>query len=80
MPQALPANFTITAPVKPEHEFLLSDEALLFIAHLHHHFEKRRQELLQARIKRQARIDQGEMPDFLPETYHIRAGDWQIAP
>ena len=26
------------------------------------------------------RIDAGELPDFLPETAHIRAGDWKVAP
>jgi malate synthase len=31
-------------------------------------FEPRRQELLKKRVERQARIDAGEMPDFLPET------------
>jgi malate synthase len=25
-------------------------------------------------------IDAGEMPDFLPETKHIREGDWKVAP
>jgi len=29
---------------------------------------------------RQARIDAGELPDFLPETASVREGDWQIAP
>ena len=36
-------------------------------------------ELLKARVARQARIDAGEMPDFLPETKHIREGDWKVA-
>jgi malate synthase len=36
--------------------------------------------LLAARVERQARIDAGEMPDFLPETKHIREGNWKIAP
>jgi malate synthase len=35
---------------------------------------------LQARHERQARLDAGELPDFLPETRHIRAGDWRVAP
>ncbi len=33
----------------------------------------RREELLAARAERQQRLDAGEMPDFLPETAHIRA-------
>jgi malate synthase len=37
-------------------------------------------ELLAARVARQARIDAGERPDFLPETSATRAGDWRCAP
>ncbi len=76
----LPAGMQITAPVKPEWESILTTEALEFVAKLHRAFEGRRQELLKARIERQARIDAGEMPDFLPETAHIRNGDWKVAP
>ena len=39
-----------------------------------------RRELLAARAERQARIDAGELPDFLPETREIREGDWRVAP
>ena len=76
----LPQGMQITAPIKPEWEAILSTEALEFVAKLHRAFEARRQELLKARIERQARIDAGEMPDFLPETKHIREGDWKVAP
>ena len=56
----------ITAPVKPERESILSTEAL-GSAKLHLRLEAcRRQELLKV-CARQARIDAGEMPDFLPE-------------
>lgn len=43
-------------------------------------FGVRRQELLRERDVRQARIDAGERPDFLPETASVREGDWSIAP
>ena len=76
----LPAGVAITAPIKAEWEFILTTEALEFVAKLHRAFEARRQDLLKARIERQARIDAGEMPDFLPETKHIREGDWKVAP
>ena len=76
----LPAGVQITAPIKPEWEFILSNEALAFVAKLHRAFEARRQELLKARVARQARIDAGEMPDFLPETAPIRDSEWQVAP
>ncbi len=76
----LPAGVQINAPIKPEYESILTHDALALVAKLHRAFEGRRQELLKARVERQARIDAGEMPDFLPETAHIRAGDWKIAP
>ncbi len=77
---SLPQGMQITAPIKPEWEFVFAPEALELVAKLHRAFEPRRQELLKARVARQARIDAGEMPDFLPETKHIREGDWKVAP
>ena len=76
----LPAGVQITAPIQPQYESVLTFEALELVAKLHRAFEARRQELLKARVARQARIDAGEMPDFLPETKAIREGDWKIAP
>ncbi|MEY4329196.1 MAG: malate synthase, partial [Pseudomonadota bacterium] len=80
MSLTLPAGVQITGPINARFEEILTPEALAFVAKLHRAFEPRRQELLKARIERQARIDAGEMPDFLPETKHIREGDWKIAP
>src|SRR6201999_4570393 len=51
-----------------------------FLAHLSHEFEGRRRELLEKRKARQAEIDAGKFPDFLPETESIRKGDWTVAP
>lgn len=76
----LPAGVQIHAPIHPRFEEILTHDALAFLAKLHRAFEPRRQELLQMRRERQARIDAGEMPDFLPETRHIREGSWKIAP
>jgi malate synthase len=59
---------------------ILTPEALAFVAGLHRRFDGRRQELLAARVERQKAFDAGELPDFLPETAHIRAGDWSVAP
>ncbi|HEX8968329.1 MAG TPA: malate synthase A [Chloroflexota bacterium] len=59
---------------------VLTPAALEFIARLHREFQPVRQSLLTARRERQARLDAGELPDFLPETRHIREGDWQVAP
>jgi len=59
---------------------ILSDDALAFVADLHRRFDGRRRELLAARAARRARLDAGELPDFLPETRVIREGDWRISP
>jgi len=76
----LPAGMEINAPLKPAYETILTPDALALVAKLHRAFEGIRQELLQARIDRQAAIDAGEMPDFLPETRNIREGDWTVSP
>ncbi len=62
----------------PECQAILTEDALAFIARLHRTFEARRQALLAARAERQAALDAGAMPDFLPETREIREGTWQV--
>ncbi|QUG40032.1 malate synthase A [Psychrobacillus sp. INOP01] len=59
---------------------ILTPEALDFVASLHHLFDTRRKELLQARQVRQEKLDNGGTLDFLPETKAVREGDWTIAP
>ncbi|MBE9610364.1 malate synthase A [Chitinilyticum piscinae] len=59
---------------------ILSQDALYFLSQLHRKFEPKRRELLAARAERQARLDAGETPDYLPETADIRSGNWSIAP
>jgi malate synthase len=75
-----PAGMTISGEIKPGYESILTPDALALVAKLARAFEPRRQELLALRVERAARLDAGERPDFLPETAHIRAGDWTIAP
>ncbi len=71
----------IRGDIPPEFEEILSREAVDFLAGLARQFTVRRDELLQQRETRQVAIDQGQMPDFLPETAHIRADrSWQVAP
>jgi malate synthase len=77
---ATPAGMEIKGEIKPGYEQILTPAALALVAKLTRAFEPRRQELLAARVARAARLDAGERPDFLPETAHIRAGDWKIAP
>ena len=59
---------------------ILTPEAQAFLVELHRKFNGRRLELLAARKVRQAAIDSGELPDFLPETREIRESDWTVAP
>jgi malate synthase len=75
-----PAGMQITGEIKPGFERVLTPDALALVAKLSRHFEPRRQELLAARVERAKRLDAGERPDFLPQTAHIRNGDWRIAP
>lgn len=76
----LPAGMVITGRVTPEYATILTPEALELIAKLHRAFNGRRRELLERRQARQAELDAGKLPDFLPETAAVRAGDWRIAP
>jgi len=80
MPLDIAANIQVTGPVEGRAAEVLTPEALAFVADLHRRFDARRRQLLQARQDRQARFDAGELPDFLPETAHVRAGDWTVAP
>ncbi|CAM9412514.1 unnamed protein product, partial [Phaeothamnion confervicola] len=60
---------------------IVTPQALRFVGHLHQNFEERRQLLLQRRVTRQIEFDAGVVPDFLPETAHIRNDpSWRVAP
>ncbi len=58
---------------------ILSSGALEFLLLIHDRFHMRREELLQARVKRQVALRNGAMPTFLKETAQIRSGDWRVA-
>lgn len=71
----------ITGEIRPAYEAIFSAEACAFLAELARGFTARRNELLQLREQRQAAIDSGLMPDFLPETAAIRDDPgWRVAP
>jgi malate synthase len=76
----LPEGMQVLGEIKPGFEQILTADALQLVAKLSRAFEARRQELLAARVARAARLDAGELPDFLLETAAIRDGDWVIAP
>jgi malate synthase len=71
----------ILAPIAPQHQDTLSPGALKFLVTLHRAFNQRRIALVKAREARQKRIENGEMPEFLPETKWIRDDPtWKAAP
>lgn len=70
----------IVGNIKKGYEEILTPEALNFVEKLEKQFGQRRLELLASRQKRQEEINNGKLPGFLPETKHIREGDWTIAP
>src|SRR5438067_1190122 len=76
----LPAGVEISAPISAAHAEILRPEALAFIVRLQRSFNARRKELLAARVTRQAALDAGKKPDFLPSTKHIRESEWRVAP
>jgi malate synthase len=74
------AGVTLKGQMKPGYERVLTPEALQFVVNLHRRFNAERKRLLELRVQRQARIDKGEKPDFLPETKAIRDAEWTVAP
>ena len=74
---AEPPGRATAAPMTSEAQ-ILTPEALAFVDSLHRAFDARRLALLAARAERQAAFDAGDLPDFLPETEAVRAGDWTI--
>ncbi len=74
----LPDGMEITGAIKPGYERILTLDALGFVAELVRAFEPRRRQLMEWREHRQADLDAGALPDFLPETRDVREGDWVI--
>ncbi len=70
----------IKGALAPGYDEILTPEAIEFIVKLQRNFNQRRKELLAKRQERQAEIDGGKIPGFLPETKEIREGDWTVAP
>ena len=69
----------VNAPISPSFAEILTPEALGFAARLQRGFGARREELLATRTERQKDWDAGKLPDFLPETAHIRTDDsWRV--
>ncbi len=72
-------NIEVLAPVKGDFAKILTPAALDFLTKLHREFNPTREALLRRRTERQARLDQGVMPDFLPATRKLRESAWKVA-
>lgn len=74
------SGVNISGSITDFNKKILTQEAVAFLALLHRSFNGTRKELLQRRVIRQAELDKGSLPDFLPETKHIRENDaWKGA-
>ncbi len=80
MTKQYPQGIEITGPITAEFAEIVTPDAMNFVAKLAREFEGRREELLARRGQRQQEIDAGTLPNFLPETGHIRDSDWTVAP
>jgi malate synthase len=73
------SGVTIHGAVSDDLAWVLSDDALDFVAAVQRQFNQRRLDLLAAREERQQRILAGGDLGFLDETVDVRAGNWQVA-
>ncbi|MEM9932064.1 MAG: malate synthase A [Bacteroidota bacterium] len=76
----LKGKLEFTAPLTSPFQEILTQEAQSFLIALHQKFDKRRQELLLNRKRKQQELDSGALPTFLAETQSIRESDWKVAP
>jgi malate synthase len=72
------ADYKIFGSIHAGYEAILSEPAMNFVAALARRFGPSVAELLERRKARQAEIDAGKLPDFLPETAEVRAADWRV--
>jgi malate synthase len=75
-----PAGVAVLGPLGERYGEILSAAALAFLAELERRFGPRREQLLARRREVDARLQAGELPEFLEETKAVREADWQIAP
>src|SRR5215203_1069432 len=78
--QSVVDGVQVLVPESPQQATVLTPDALAFVAALHREFNATRERLLAERVARQMRLNVGELPQFLPDTRDLRAGDWQVAP
>ncbi len=64
----------------PLEKAVLTEEAVRYLEDMEMEFGWRRRRLLDARHRRQDRLDAGERPGFIAATRHVRDGDWTVDP
>lgn len=69
----------VVGKVSKEFSEILTDDALNFLLDLHQQFSSTRASLLSKRAERQAKLDRGELPEFLKETQQVRTDNWEVA-
>src|SRR5437899_3729244 len=72
-------NVEVTAKSVDREDEILTPEALGFVGDLHTRFRTSRNELLDARRLRRGEVGRAGQLGFLPETAHIRSGEWTVA-
>ncbi len=75
-----PSGVIINGPYSSEYAEILAPDALQFVATLVRKFNSIREALLEKRDERQKTIDNGLLPNFLPETEDVRTKSWIIDP
>jgi malate synthase len=79
MAEATTRRVAVRGRRHPDLDRVLTPQAMDFLRELHSAFDNRRRDLLRAREERQARIQAGELPDFLDATAAVRSGSWTVA-
>src|SRR5438132_1339074 len=75
----MPAGVVVKGSMGTGFANILTPDALNFVANLNRGFSNQREMIIQKRKEKQSNIDKGQLPHFLPETAHIRNGNWTIA-
>jgi malate synthase len=70
----------VRGPMLERFDEVLTRQALEFLGRLESELGARRRELLAKRDEVQKAISAGAMLQFLPETEHVRMGEWTVAP
>ncbi|MGR2768213.1 malate synthase A [Photobacterium ganghwense] len=77
-PASHEVKLSLQTDLTPAQAEILDSGAQQFLEKLVQRFASRVPQLLAARETRQAAIDAGTLPDFLPETAEIRNSEWKI--